>query len=81
MLDTFQASTALNSPLACALPAAAQLPLHPRHQVAFAQAWDEIITDLRDRDLLTNADEANLKYAHLRWADDHQQAWLLLPRY
>lgn len=52
----------------------------------FAQAWDEIIKDLRSRDLLNNEDVANLTYSYLGWANtanDGQargEAWMLLPR-
>jgi hypothetical protein len=57
-----------------------QLPLSRFSEVVFHQAWNQVVDDLRSRDLLSNAEAGNLKYVHLGWGKDRQAAWLLLPK-
>ncbi len=56
------------------------MPLSPSSEVVFHQAWNQVVDDLRSRDLLSNAEAANLKYVHLGWGQGRQAAWLLLPK-
>jgi len=51
-------------------------------EVLLAHAWDKVVDDLRCRDLLSNAETANLKYEMLCPAPlGCTGAWLLLPRF
>lgn len=61
--------------------ASLQVPPSPASEVVFHQAWAKIVDDLRSRDLLSNAEAANLKFMHLSWGRNRETAWLLLPRY
>lgn len=58
-----------------------QVAHSPVSEVVFHLAWDQVITDLRLRDLLSDAEAGSLKYTHLSWGRNRETAWLLLPRY
>jgi len=57
------------------------VPPSPVSEVVFHQAWDEIVDDLRSRDLMSDAEAGNLKFTHLSWGRNRGTAWLLLPRF
>lgn len=57
-----------------------QVPLSSAPEAVFHQAWNQVVDDLRERDLLSNAEASSLKYTHLSWGPDRQTAWLLLPK-
>lgn len=60
---------------------ALQLPCCPPSEVLFAQAWDKVVDDLRQRDLLSNAEASRLTYELISIAPDPSVgAWMLLPR-
>eukprot|EP00879_Flechtneria_rotunda_P010664 GHRR01011145.1.p1 GENE.GHRR01011145.1~~GHRR01011145.1.p1 ORF type:complete len:1109 (+),score=334.63 GHRR01011145.1:1762-5088(+) len=59
-----------------------KMPLCPPSEVLFAQAWDQAVSDLRQRDLLSNAEAKRLKYELLSPSPDPTcGGWLLLPRF
>lgn len=57
-----------------------QVPLNSRSETVFYQAWNQIVDDLRSRDLLSNAEAGSLKYVQLGWGTGRETAWLLLPK-
>jgi hypothetical protein len=58
----------------------AQVPISSSAEVVFHQAWNQIVEDLRSRDLLNNAEAGNLKYTQLSWGQGRTTAWLLMPK-
>jgi len=67
--------------LTCVCCLLLQVAHSPVSEVVFHLAWDQIVTDLRLRDLLSDAEAGSLKYTHLSWGRNRETAWLLLPRY
>jgi hypothetical protein len=57
-----------------------QVPISSPAEVVFHQAWNQIVDDLRSRDLLSNAEAGNLKYMQLGWGQGRTTAWLLMPK-
>lgn len=56
-----------------------QVPPCPHSEALFAQAWNKIIDDLRERDLINNLEKEHLTYVEVSPASETHGGWWLLP--